>query len=77
MQQQPKIPQGLSMEQMMTLASTPQGQAALAKLQNDHPAELERAVQQAQAGDFQQVQKTLSAFLESPAGKELLKQLRG
>jgi len=77
MQQPPKIPQGLPIEQMMKIAGTPQGQAALAQLQNSHPKELESAIAQAQAGDFQQVQKTLTAFLNSPAGQELMKQLQG
>lgn len=76
MQQQPKIPQGLPMEQIMKLAATPQGQAVLSQLQNDHPKELEAAIAQAQAGNFQQVQRTLSDFLNSPAGQELMKQLR-
>lgn len=77
MQQQPKIPQGLPMEQIMKLAATPQGQAVLSQLQSNHPKELETAIAQAQAGDFQQVQKTLADFLSSPAGRELMKQLRG
>ena len=77
MQQPPKIPQGLPMDQIMSLASTPQGQAILSQLQNSHPKELENAIRQAQAGDFQQVQKTLTEFLSSPAGQQLMKQLRG
>lgn len=77
MEQQPKIPQGLPIEQVMKLAGTPKGQALLTQLQNQHPNQLDQAIKQAQAGDFQQVQKTLSEFLNSPAGKELMKQLRG
>ena len=77
MQQQNNIPQGLPLEQVMKLAATAQGQAVLSQLQNAHPKELETAISQAQAGDFQQVQKTLTEFLNSPAGKALMKQLRG
>lgn len=77
MQNNPSYPPGLPIEQMLKLASTPQGQAVLSQLQNNHPAELETAIAQAQAGNYQQVQKTLAEFLNSPAGKELMKQLRG
>lgn len=77
MQQQPKIPQGLPLEQVIQLAGTPQGQALLNQLQSSHPQQLEDAIRQAQAGDFKQVQKTLEAFLASPAGAQLMKQLRG
>ncbi len=70
-------PQGLPIEQVMRLAGTPEGQALLSQLQNRHPQELESAIAQAQAGNYDQVKKTLSEFLSSPAGKELMKQLKG
>ena len=77
MQNSPQFPQGLQMEQIRRLMDTPQGQAVLSRLQTSHPQELQAAVVQAQAGNFQQVQATLSQFLNSPEGKELMKQLRG
>lgn len=77
MQQQPKIPQNLPLEQVTKLAGTPRGQAILNQLQTNHANELSNAMKQAQSGDFQQLQKTLSEFLNSPAGQELMKQLRG
>lgn len=77
MQNNPTFPQGLPMEQILKFAATPQGQAILTQLQNSHPKELETAISQAQAGNYQQLQQTLTGFLNSPAGKELMKQLRG
>ena len=77
MQQPPKIPNGLPLEQMMHLADTPQGQAILSQLQSSNSRELDNAVRQAQAGDFQQLQKTMTEFLSTPAGQQLMKQLRG
>ena len=77
MQHNLSFPQGLPMEQILKFAATPQGQAILTQLQNNHPAELETAIAQAQSGNYQQLQQTLSSFLNSPAGKELMKQLRG
>ena len=77
MQSNPSFPQGLPMEQMLKFAATPQGQAIITQLQSSHPKELDAAISQAQAGNYQQLQQTLSSFLNSPAGKELMKQLRG
>ena len=77
MEQQPKIPKELPIEQVMKLASTAKGQAILTQLQNSHPQELEEAIADAKAGDFRQVQEKLTEFLHSPAGRELMKQLRG
>lgn len=67
----------IPMEDAIKLASTPQGQAILAQLQQQHGEKLEQAMQQAQTGDFEQVKRTLSDFLASPEGQSILKQLRG
>ena len=72
-----EFPQGLNMEQLMALAGSPQGRAMIAQLQNQNSSQLETAVAQAQAGDFRQVKETLNQYLQSPAGQELMKQLRG
>lgn len=68
---------GFSMEEAMKLAASPQGQALLAMLQQQHGTALESAMAQAQAGNYEQIKQTLSGFLDTPAGKALLKQLRG
>lgn len=77
MQNRPDLPQGVSMEELMKLAGSPQGQALLSRLQSQHSKELESAITQAQAGDFEQVKRTVTDFLHSPAGRELMKQMRG
>lgn len=77
MQNQSGYPQGLPIEQIMRLADTPQGKALLSQLQQQHPQELENAIAQAQAGNYEQVKRTISDYLSSPEGKELMKKLRG
>lgn len=77
MQNAPNIPNGLSMDALMKLADSPQGQALLSQLQKEHAKELERAVMQAQAGDYEQVRHTVAEFLRSPSGQEIMKQIRG
>ncbi len=71
------LPQGLPLEEMLKLAGTPKGQALLSMLQAQHGKTMETAIAQAQAGDFTQVKQTMSEFLASPAGQELMKQMRG
>lgn len=71
------LPQGLPLEEMLKLAGTPQGQAILSMLQSQHGKAMEAAIAQAQAGDYTKVQITMSEFLSSPAGQELMKQMRG
>lgn len=71
------LPQGLPLEEMLKLAGTPQGQALLSMLQAQHGKTMETAIAQAQAGDFTQVKQTMTEFLTSPAGQELMKQMRG
>jgi hypothetical protein len=77
MQNYPNIPKGLPLEEMMKLASSAEGQALLSQLQQQHGKTMENAIAQAQAGDFTQVKQTMSEFLSSPAGQELMKQMRG
>ena len=77
MENRPDFPQGIHMEEVLKLAATPQGQALLAQLKNQHGKELETAMAQAQAGNYEQVKRTLADFLSSPAGKSLMQQLRG
>ena len=71
------LPQGLSMEKLKELSASPMGEALLSQLQNQKSKELDDAVMQAQAGDFEQVKRSVSDFLRTPAGQELMKQLRG
>ena len=76
-QSKPDIPQGLPIEKIMKLAATPQGQNLLSQLQQQHGDTMNSAIAQAQSGDFSAVKQTMAEFLASPAGQELLKQMRG
>ena len=71
------LSQGLPMDKIMQLANSPQGQALLAQLQQSHPDALQSAMQDAQAGNYEQVKKSMSEFLSSPAGQALMQQMRG
>lgn len=68
--------QGLSMAEAMKLAQSDAGKNMFAQLQKTHGATLQAAMQQAQAGDMEQVKQTLSAILSSPEGKTLMDTIR-
>lgn len=73
---QEERPKGLDIARATKLANSEAGQALLANLQAKHGDTLEAAIAQAQAGNYAQVQKTISALLDTPQGKALLQQLR-
>lgn len=70
-------PRGLDLEQATKLAQSDAGQALLSELQTRHGNALQAAMEQAQAGNYDQVKRTLSSLLNTPEGKALLNQLRG
>ena len=65
----------LSMEDAKRLAQTAAGQKLLSLLQAQSPRQLQTAMQQASSGDYEQLKKTLGAFMASPEAQALLKQL--
>lgn len=69
--------QGLPMDKIMQLAASPQGQALFSQLQQSDPNALQTAMQNAQAGNYEQVKKTMTDFLATPAGQALMQQMRG
>lgn len=71
------LTRGLPMDKIMQLANSPQGQAIFAQLQQSDPQALQSAMQDAQAGNYEQVKKTMTEFLSSPAGQALMQQMRG
>ena len=58
---------------LMRLAQSPAGQQFLSALRKSGGAELQSAMAKAASGDYTHAQKTISAFLATPEGKNLLK----
>lgn len=65
----------ISMEDAQRLAKSEPGRKLIALLQNQDSRQLQKAMQQASFGDYEQMKKTLSAFMASPEAQSLLKQL--
>ncbi len=72
-----KKSQDFSMEDAARLAQTPAAKQLMAALSRQDPAALDRAMANAAAGNFDQVQQDLATLMGSPEIKALLRQLGG
>ena len=72
-----KNSQNFSMQEALRLARSDAGQQLLALLKQTDGAQLQQAMDKASAGDYSGMRSALSAFLDSPEAKALLKQLEG
>lgn len=67
----------LSMQEAMRLAKSEAGQQLFAALRAHNAPAMDRAMEQAAAGDYSQLKGTLSSLLASPELKAMLEQLGG
>ena len=72
-----KNSQDFSIQDAMRLAKSDAGQRLLAILKQSDSAQLQQAMAQATAGNYDSAQKTLSSLLASQEVKDLLKELGG
>ena len=61
----------------MRFVHSPAGQQLLASLQQLNSNEINSAMADAAAGNYDRAQKTISAFLATPEAKKLLSQVEG
>lgn len=64
-----------SIEDAKRLAESEEGKKLYSLLQSQEPNKLRMAMQQATAGDFEQLKKTLGTFMASQEAQSLLKQM--
>ena len=67
---------GFSMQEAMRLAQSDAGKQLLALLQTTQGDQLQTAMDQAKAGDYSNVKKTLQALLADQQAQTLLKQMQ-
>lgn len=65
-----------SIQEALRLAHSDTGQQLLALLQKQNGDSLRHAMDQAAAGNYDQVKQTMNALLASPEAQALLEQLR-
>ena len=72
-----KKSQDFSIKEAQRLAGTPEGQRLMALLrQNDH-GQLQKAMAQANAGNYKEAGNLLQTLLSSPEARKLIQQLGG
>ncbi len=64
-----------SMEEVMRLAKSPAGQQLISLLQRSDTGALQKAMEQANDGNFTAAQATLQTLLQSAEAQKLLKEL--
>ena len=69
--------QDFSIQQAQQLANTPEGQELMRRLQETDSIAVQKAVENASAGNFKEAGKTLSSLLSSPEIRQLIRQLGG
>lgn len=72
-----KKTQDFSMQDAVRAAQSEAGQQLLALLQKTDPQTLQRAMEQAAAGDLAQAKQSLEALMASPEAKKLMDRLGG
>ena len=72
-----KNSQNFSMQEAMRLANSDAGKQLFAILKESDSTMMQQAMDDASAGNYEKMQKTLSSFLSSPQVQELLKELGG
>ena len=70
-------PNSQELAQIMRFVQSPTGQQLLASLQQLNSNEINSAMADAAAGNYDRAQKTISAFLTTPEAKKLLSQVEG
>ena len=72
-----KNSQNFSMQEAMRLANSDAGKQLLAILKESDSTMMQQAMDDASAGNYANMQKTLSSLLSSPQVQALLKELGG
>lgn len=72
-----KKSQDFSIKEAQRLAKTPEGQKLLQLLQNQDAGQLQKAMEQAAAGNYKQAGAALQSLLSSPEAQQLIQQLGG
>ena len=72
-----KKSQDFSIKEAQRLANTPQGQQLMQMLQQSDSAQLQKAIDAANRGNYKEAGPLLSTLLSSPEAQRLIRQLGG
>ena len=77
MEQNSKMPNQPSMQEMLRLAASPAGKQLIALMQQKGGEDLQKAMKLAATGDYMQAKKAMESVLSDPQAQKLLKELGG
>jgi hypothetical protein len=77
MEQNSKMPNQPSMQEMLRLAASPAGKQLIALMQQKGGEDLQKAMKLAATGDHMQAKKAMESVLSDPQAQKLLKELGG
>ena len=72
-----KKSQDFSIKEAQRLAKTPEGQRLMALLQRTNSGQLQKAMSEANAGNYKEAGNILQSLLSSPEAQHLMQQLGG
>ena len=72
-----KKSQDFSIKEAQRLAGTPEGQKLMQMLQQQDSGQLQKAMDAAGSGNYQEAGSILSSLLSSPEARQLIRQLGG
>ena len=70
-----KNSQDFSIQEAKRLASTPEGQKLMAMLQQKDDGKLQKAMEQASAGNYKEAGSILKSLLSSPEAQQLIRKM--
>lgn len=77
MDQSPKLPNQLPMQEILRLASSPAGRQLISFMQQKGGNEFQRAMESAATGDYSQARRAIESIMADPTAQRLLKELGG
>ena len=77
MEQNPKMQNQPSMQEMLRMAASPAGKQLIALMQQKGGEDLQKAMKLAATGDYVQAKKAMESVLSDPQAQKLLKELGG
>ena len=75
MEQNPKMPNQPSMQEMLRMAASPAGKQLIALMQQKGGEDLQKAMKLAATGDYTQAKETIASLMKDPEKQKLLEQL--
>lgn len=75
MENNPNLPNHVSMQEVLRMAASPAGQQLIAMLRKQSDSEFQAAMSSAASGDYTQAKQAIEKLMTDPQAQKLLKQL--